>query len=71
MTLDWLGWLATAVFASSYFCRQARALARVQALGALLWVSYGVLMGAAPVVVANLIVVGMAMFSSLRASEQS
>jgi hypothetical protein len=68
MTLAWIGWVATAVFASSYLCREAASLRRVQAAAAVLWVVYGVLIQAAPVIVANLIVAGVALVSSLRLS---
>lgn len=65
--LAWIGWLATAVFASSYLCKRPATLRRVQALAAVLWVVYGVLIKAAPVVVANLVVAGAAMVSSFGA----
>jgi hypothetical protein len=68
MSLAWIGWVATAVFASSYLCRGAASLRRVQAAAAVLWVVYGVLIQAAPVIVANLIVAGVALASSLRLS---
>ena len=68
MALAWIGWVATAVFASSYLCREAASLRRVQAAAAVLWVVYGVLIQAAPVIVANLIVAGVAFASSLRLS---
>jgi hypothetical protein len=68
MILTWIGWVATAVFASSYLCREAATLRRVQAAAAVLWVVYGVLIQAAPVIVANLIVAGVALVSSLRLS---
>jgi hypothetical protein len=68
MSLGWIGWVATAVFASSYLCREAASLRRVQAAAAVLWVVYGVLIQAAPVIVANLIVAGVALGSSLRLS---
>jgi hypothetical protein len=64
MRLDWIGWIATAVFASSYLFRQPLALRRVQAGAALLWVIYGSIIHAFPVVVANLVVAGMAVYSS-------
>lgn len=35
---EWIGWTATAIFASSYFCRRPVALRRLQALAALLWI---------------------------------
>src|SRR4029078_11067756 len=52
-----LGWAATAVFFASYFTRPSL-LARVQMIGALMWIAYGVLQHALPVVVANLLGVG-------------
>lgn len=64
MRLDWIGWIATAVFASSYLFKQPMALRRVQAGAALLWVIYGSIIHAFPVVVANLVVAGMAVYSS-------
>jgi hypothetical protein len=63
--LAWIGWVATAVFAGSYLCKDQAALRRVQAAAAVLWVIYGGLIGASPVVVANLIVAGVALWSSL------
>ena len=66
--LSWIGWVATAVFASSYLCRRPEALRRVQAAAAVLWVVYGVLIQAAPIIVANLIVAGAALYSSFGAA---
>jgi len=63
---DWIGWLATTIFASSYFCKQAVTLRRVQAIAALVWMSYGFLIGAPPVIVANLVVASLAIFSAWR-----
>ena len=63
MTPAWLGWAATVVFAASYACRDAATLRRVQAGAAVLWLAYGWAIGAAPVVVANLIVAGAALVS--------
>lgn len=63
--LAWIGWVATAVFAGSYLCKDPAALRRIQAAAAVLWVVYGALIGAMPVVVANLIVAGVALWSSL------
>lgn len=59
-----IGWVATAVFAASYFCRQPKTLRIVQALAALMWVAYGCLIGALPVIVANVIVALAAVYSS-------
>jgi hypothetical protein len=64
MRLDWIGWVAIAAFASSYLCRQPRSLRRVQAAAATLWVIYGLIIHAFPVVVANVVVAGMATFSA-------
>jgi hypothetical protein len=61
---DWVGWLATAVFVLSYRFRDRRTLHWVQALAAVLWVGYGLARHAMPVVVANLLVAGMALYSS-------
>jgi hypothetical protein len=66
MTISMLGWVATCVFSASYFFREASALRKIQAVAACLWIIYGVAMGAVPVVVANLIVAGAALYSSLR-----
>jgi hypothetical protein len=59
-SVEYLGWAATAVFVGSYLCRQRAALTRLQIVGALMWVAYGLLIGATPVVAANLLVVGAA-----------
>jgi hypothetical protein len=65
MKLDWIGWIATALFASSYFFKQPMALRKVQALAALLWVVYGLMIHALPVVVANVVVAAVAVGSGL------
>jgi hypothetical protein len=53
---EYLGWGATAVFVGSYFCTRPRALRAMQMAGALMWIVYGVLIGASPVIVANVLV---------------
>ena len=58
--VEYLGWLATAVFVGSYLCKGSDALKRVQMIGALMWVVYGLLIRATPVVAANLLVVAAA-----------
>ena len=63
--VDGIGWLATAAFASSYLFKEPTALRRAQAFAALLWVAYGTIIHAPPVVVANL-VAAAALYSSLR-----
>ena len=54
--LDWIGWGATAIFSISYFCRDATRMRLLQALAALLWITYGILLKAPPVIFANSIV---------------
>jgi hypothetical protein len=66
--LNVIGWIATAVFASSYFFRQAAVLRKVQAAAACLWILYGILLGAVPVVAANLIVAAAAVWSARKRS---
>jgi hypothetical protein len=51
-----VGWLATAVFTASYFARREHALRLLQVAGASLWLLYGVVADAPPVIVANLLV---------------
>jgi hypothetical protein len=55
-----LGWLATAIFVGSYFFARPAALRAMQMLGALLWIAYGVLIDAMPVIAANILVFGAA-----------
>jgi hypothetical protein len=63
---DLIGWIATAAFAVSYFCRKQVALRRVQAVAALFWVGYGVSIRSSPVIVANVIVASIAIVSSFQ-----
>ncbi|HXY69542.1 MAG TPA: hypothetical protein VEH62_08835 [Gemmatimonadales bacterium] len=62
--IDAIGWVATALFASSYLFKQPVVLRRTQALAAALWIVYGAIIHATPVVAANLIVAGLALWSS-------
>lgn len=64
--IELLGWGATAVFVASYLARREATLVRVQLAGALLWVGYGLLAGAAPVVAANLLVMAAAAWKAFR-----
>jgi len=68
--LDYLGWSATFVFVASYFCGRVTALRRTQMAGAALWIVYGSLLKAYPVVVANLLVFAAAAWSG-RSSDQT
>ncbi len=61
-----LGWVATAVFVGSYFFAKPAALRAVQMVGATLWIVYGALIGASPVIVANALVFAAAAWTSLR-----
>ena len=61
--LQLIGWIATAMFAVSYLCKRPSQLRGVQALAAVLWIVYGALIHAVPVIVANLIVAAMAVFT--------
>jgi hypothetical protein len=51
-----LGWVATAMFVSSYFFKRPALLRAAQMSGAALWIAYGVTIGAVPVVVASALV---------------
>jgi hypothetical protein len=64
--LDWVGWVATAMFACSYFLRRPESLRRLQAVAALMWIGYGLSIGAAPVIVANMIIAVTAVLSAWR-----
>ena len=61
---DLIGWAATATFATSYFCREPRTLRLIQAAAATMWLAYGIALNAAPVIVANVMVVGLALWSA-------
>jgi hypothetical protein len=63
-----IGWVATCVFAASCFCKEPAVLRRVQAGAAVPWNAYGVLLKAPPAIAANLIVAGLAAWSSWRGS---
>lgn len=66
MMLDSIGWVATAIFSCSYFCRNAACLRKVQAAAACLWIAYGLCIHALPVVIANLVVAATALYSAVR-----
>lgn len=68
---EWLGWVATTVFTASYFCKDSQSLRRVQMLGAVLWVIYGVASHARPVVAANLLVLTAAVVTTWRRRGQA
>jgi hypothetical protein len=66
MTFDWIGWVATALFVSSYFCKEPATLRRVQGIAALAWAAYGMMIHSLPVIVANVIVAVAAAWTSFR-----
>jgi hypothetical protein len=66
--VDALGWAATAVFVASYFFAKPHVLRRAQMVGAVMWVVYGLLMRAAPVVAANVLVLAAAAWTARRAA---
>jgi hypothetical protein len=66
VTLEAVGWLATAVFSASYLFRSGAALRRVQAIAALLWIAYGIAIASKPVIAANTIVAVVALASTAR-----
>ena len=66
MKADLIGWLATAVFMVSYVVKGPVRLRRVQGVAAGLWALYGVLIDSNPVIVANILVAGVAIVSSIK-----
>jgi hypothetical protein len=65
---EWIGWLATAIFATSYFFRNPVTMRWVQAGAAVCWILYGIVLHSMPVIVANLIVVSLAALTAWRAA---
>jgi uncharacterized protein with PQ loop repeat len=66
VTVDLVGWLATAVFMTSYFTTSSIALRRIQGIAATLWATYGILIHARPVIMANVLVAVVAVATSFR-----
>lgn len=62
-----LGWIATCVFVASYFFSRATSLRAVQMAGAAIWIAYGVLINAKPVIAANALVFSAAAWTAARA----
>jgi len=60
-----IGWLATALVTASYFFRNHKTLRLMQALGAVVWLTYGILINSKPVMVANIIVAVVALYSTI------
>jgi hypothetical protein len=68
--LSWIGWIATVFFGLSYFFKKPATLRLVQAGAAILWITYGVLIHAMPVVAANVIVALAALYSAFSGSSE-
>jgi hypothetical protein len=66
-----LGWTATAVFVGSYFFSRPSLLRAAQMFGAVLWIVYGLLIGASPVIVANALVFTAAAWTVFRGARRS
>lgn len=64
--IESVGWLATAVFTMSFLFKDVIKLRALQIGGALLWLCYGLLIGSQPVVVANVLVVVVAVWTTVR-----
>ena len=62
---DSVGWTATTIFAVSYFYKGAR-LRLVQAVAAATCATYGVIIHSLPVIVANILVVTLALVTAWR-----
>lgn len=63
---DTVGWIATLVFVGSYFFSKPAALRVCQMLGATLWIAYGCLIAAKPVIASNLLVFAAATWTLTR-----
>ena len=61
-----LGWTATLVFVGSYFFSRPAILRAVQMFCACLWMAYGLLINAAPVIIANALVFSAAAWTAFR-----
>jgi uncharacterized protein with PQ loop repeat len=68
---DWIGWLATAVFMSSYLSKNPAMLRRIQALASCLWLTYGVVIHSMPMIVANALVAVVALYSSFKSAKSN
>jgi hypothetical protein len=61
-----LGWVATTLFVGSYFFKRPLLLRALQMAGAALWIVYGAMIGAIPVVVANGLVFAAAAWTAFK-----
>jgi len=63
---DSIGWTATAVFTASYLTSGQATLRRVQMAGASLWLTYGLVTQAPPVIGSNILVLSAACWAEFR-----
>ncbi|MGB6485743.1 MAG: hypothetical protein WBE91_02545 [Steroidobacteraceae bacterium] len=63
---DTMGWIATAVFVASYFFSKPAMLRGLQMLGAVLWITFGVLIASKPVIASNVLVFSAAGWTLVR-----
>jgi hypothetical protein len=61
---DLVGWLATAIFSSSYFVKNPIALRLVQASSSLCWMIHGIQVHSRPLMIANIIAITLALGSA-------
>jgi hypothetical protein len=66
--MEILGWIATVTFVASYFFKRPVLLRTVQMCGAVLWILYGVLIHATPVIAANALVLVAAAWTTFSAA---
>jgi hypothetical protein len=69
--IDAIGWAATAIFLASYSCADPRKLRLMQAAAALVWAGYGAMLHAIPIIAANLLVAGVAVYSAVQGLRQA
>lgn len=67
---DLVGWTATAVFTASYLTGHQATLRRVQMVGASLWLTYGLVTQAAPVIGSNILVLSAACWAEYRSRRE-
>jgi hypothetical protein len=68
---DWVGWLATLVFMTSYLSKSPVMLRRIQGLASCLWLTYGLVIHSVPMIVANLLVAVVAFYSSFKSAKSN
>lgn len=61
---QWVGWVATGLFSLSYVVKRELHLLLLQALAGTLWLAYAVLIGAMPLLIANAVVTGGALYKA-------